>query len=73
MITTLVGSEGIHWVTPYHGQAKPIERAWLDFCGRIAKHPAFAGAYTGNSPVAKPENYGSRAVKWADFERVVNS
>lgn len=72
LITTLTGAEGVHWVTPYHGQAKPIERAWLDFCGRIAKHPAFAGAYTGNSTSTKPENYGSRAVAWDEFERVVN-
>lgn len=71
IITTLVGADGVHWVTPYHGQAKPIERAWRDFCDRIAKHPAFAGAYTGNNPTNKPENYGSRAVDWATFERVV--
>lgn len=62
----------IHWATPYHGQAKPIERAWRDLCDRIAKHPAFAGAYTGNKPDAKPENYGSKAVPLADFIRVVN-
>lgn len=61
----------VHWVTPYHGQAKPIERCWRDFCDRIAKHPAFAGAYTGNNPMAKPENYGSRAVEWDLFARVV--
>ena len=62
----------IHWATPYHGQAKPIERAWRDFCDRIAKHPQFAGAYTGNSPTAKPENYGSKAVAWDVFVRVMN-
>lgn len=62
----------VHWVTPYHGQAKPIERAWRDFCDAIAKHPAFAGAYTGNNPANKPDNYGSRAVAWEEFERVVN-
>jgi len=62
----------VHWTTPYHGQAKPIERAWRDLCDRIAKHPAFAGAYTGNKPDAKPENYGSKAVPWAEFCRVVN-
>lgn len=71
LITALVGAENIHWVTPYHGQAKPIERAWRDFCDRIAKHPAFAGAYTGNKPTNKPENYGSRVVEWDVFERVV--
>jgi len=52
----------VHWTTPYHGQAKPIERAFLDLCEEIAKHPVCAGAYTGNRPDAKPENYGSTAV-----------
>lgn len=73
LITTLVGAANVHWVTPYHGQAKPIERMWRDFCDRIAKHPAFAGAYVGNSVANKPENYGSRVVEWAEFERVVTS
>jgi hypothetical protein len=71
LITSLVGADNVHWVTPYRGQAKPIERMWRDFCDRIAKHPAFAGAYVGNSPATKPENYGSRVIEWADFERVV--
>lgn len=71
IMTRLVGADGVHWVTPYHGQAKPIERAWRDFCDSIAKHPAFAGAYVGNNPTAKPENYGSRAVEWRDFTRVL--
>lgn len=61
----------IHWTTPYHGQAKPIERAWRDFADRIAKHPEFAGAYTGNTVDAKPENYGSKAIAWDVFTRVV--
>lgn len=71
IITSLVGADNVHWVTPYHGQAKPIERAWRDFCDRIAKHPAFAGAYLGNNPMAKPENYGSRAIDWNVFVAVV--
>lgn len=61
----------VHWTTPYHGQAKPIERAFGDFCNHISKHPAFAGAYTGNKPTAKPENYASRAVPLAEFLAVV--
>ncbi|PWE29991.1 hypothetical protein DDZ14_16250 [Maritimibacter sp. 55A14] len=61
----------VHWTTPYHGQAKPIERAFRDLCETIAKHPACAGAYTGNSPMAKPENYGSRAIPFAEFEALV--
>jgi putative transposase len=60
----------IHWATPYRGQSKPIERGFRDFCDAIAKHPAFEGAYTGNSPLAKPENYGSRAVDLAVFMQV---
>ena len=52
----------VHWTTPYAGQSKPIERAFKDFAGDVAKHPRFAGAYTGNDPLAKPENYGSAAV-----------
>lgn len=70
-LLTSLGCE-IHWATPYHGQAKPIERAWRDMCDRIAKHPAFAGAYTGNKPDAKPENYGSKAVPLDEFVRVLN-
>jgi transposase InsO family protein len=61
----------VNWVTPYHGQAKPIERAWRDFCEEIAKHPFCAGAYTGNAPGAKPENYGSKALKIEAFETFV--
>lgn len=61
----------VHWTTPYHGQAKPIERAWRDFAREYAKHPAFAGAYVGNKPDAKPENYGSKAIPFDDFEKIV--
>lgn len=56
-----------HWALPYHGQSKPIERAWLDLTDRIARHPFVAGAYTGRSPAHKPENYGSRAIPWDEF------
>lgn len=61
----------VHWTTPYHGQSKPIERAWRTMCEEISKHPAFAGAYTGNTPNAKPENYGSAAVPIETFRKVV--
>jgi putative transposase len=57
----------VHWTKPYSGQSKPIERAFRDFAGGTAKHPRFAGAYTGNNPTAKPENYGSAAVPLDDF------
>lgn len=61
----------VHWATPYAGQSKPIERAFRDMAGDVAKHPSFAGAYTGNSPMAKPENYRSKAVPFADFLAVL--
>jgi hypothetical protein len=61
----------VSWATPYHGQAKPIERAFRDLCEDIGKHPKFAGAYTGNKPDAKPENYGSKAVPIDAFRLVV--
>lgn len=67
--TGLLTSLGIqiHWALPYRGQSKPIERAFRDLCDSVAKHPAMEGAYCGNNPMAKPENYGSRAIEWADF------
>ena len=57
----------VHWATPYSGQSKPIERAFRDLCDDVAKDPRFAGAYTGNRPDAKPENYGSTAIPLERF------
>ncbi|MCU9850380.1 Mu transposase C-terminal domain-containing protein [Defluviimonas sp. WL0024] len=61
----------IHWATPYSGQSKPIERAFRDMCDAISKDPRFDGAWTGNRPDAKPEDYGSRAIELEDFLAVV--
>ncbi|WP_338665019.1 transposase domain-containing protein [Pararoseomonas sp. SCSIO 73927] len=61
----------VHWTKPYSGQSKPIERAFRDFAQDLAKHPAFEGAYTGNSPTNKPSNYGSRVVPLDVFRQVV--
>lgn len=68
-----LGVEEVRWTKPYSGRSKPIERMWKDFCERIAKHPACAGAYTGNSPMAKPENYGNAAIPISDFRALVAS
>ncbi|AWY02216.1 DDE endonuclease [Marinomonas primoryensis] len=59
----------LHWSSVIlgkgHGQAKPIERAFgvggLE--EYIDKHPSLAGAYTGPNPMAKPDNYGSKAIE----------
>ena len=63
----------IHWTSVHngrgHGQAKPIERSFgVGGIGEVVdKHPAFAGAYTGKNPTAKPENYGKKAVPIEKF------
>ena len=63
----------IHWAQVYHGQSKPIERAFRDLAQRTAKHPDFHGAYTGNAPQNKPSNYGERAVPHDVFLRRVDA
>jgi len=66
----LLGVE-VHWATPYAGQSKPVERAFRDMCDAIAKDPRFDGAWTGNKPEAKPEDYASRAIPREEFLSVV--
>jgi len=61
----------IHWTEPYSGQSKPIERMFRDFAQSIAKDIRFAGAWTGNTIDAKPENYASKAVPIDVFEAVL--
>jgi putative transposase len=60
----------VRWATPYHGQAKPIERFWRNVAGRIAKDIRFDGAYCGPNPMAKPDDYASRAVPLDVFLKV---
>lgn len=71
-IMTQLGIE-VHWATPFSGQSKPIERAFRDFAQDTAKHPKFAGAYTGHKPDAKPENYASQAVPLDLFLAVIGA
>lgn len=67
----------VHWTSLVagkgHGQAKPVERAFgVGGIGEyIDKTPAFAGAYTGANPTAKPDNYGSKAVPLETFIQVL--
>lgn len=69
----------VHWTSVFngrgHGQAKPVERAFgIGGVGEVIdKHPAFAGAYTGRNPTAKPENYGEAAVPLARFMEVLTN
>jgi putative transposase len=65
LLTTL-GVE-LQFTKPFSGQSKPIERAFRDLTDDIARHPICAGAYTGNKPEAKPDNYGSNAIPLETF------
>lgn len=52
----------IHFTQVYHGQSKPIERAFRDLASSISKDARFDGAYLGNNPLNKPANYGTKTV-----------
>lgn len=47
------------WATPGHGQSKPIESFWRTIC-ETERRAEFAGAYCGNDPLAKPEEFDQR-------------
>jgi putative transposase len=65
---TLLGIES-QWVTPGHGAAKPIEPFWRNVTAMV-KTNDFEGAYCGNKPDAKPENFSEKnAVPLAVFLR----
>lgn len=70
-VITALGCK-IHWATPYHGQSKPIERAWRDLAHTISRDVRFEGAFTGNSIANKPENHGTHAVDYELFLKVVS-
>lgn len=59
-ILTMLGVE-VTWATPGHGQAKPIE-SWWRTLGHMDKRSEFRGAYCGNKPDAKPEEFDPRTV-----------
>ena len=66
----MLGAEP-RFTRPYHGQAKPVERAFREAATDWARDLRFAGAYTGNNPTAKPANYGSAAVAIETFRQVI--
>lgn len=64
----------VHWATPRHGQAKPIERAFgIGGVGEyIDKAPEFSGAWTGGNTLDKPEYDGAtRAIDLAELQTVI--
>ena len=68
----------IHWTSVHKGkgwgQAKPVERTFgVGGLGEyVDKRWEFRGAYTGPNVTAKPENYGSAAVDWNVFIKVLD-
>lgn len=58
------------WAEPYHGQSKPVESFFRTIVNYVSKHSDFTGAYCGNKPDAKPENFDpKKAVPIEDVER----
>jgi putative transposase len=57
-ILTTLGVQPI-WATPGHGQAKPIESFWRTL-SEMDKRSEFRGAYVGNCPEARPEEWDSK-------------
>ncbi len=70
-ILPLLGVQ-VHWALPYHGQSKPIERAFGEFANNYASHPLLAGSAVGNSPMNKPSNYGETAIPLDLFLAIAN-
>lgn len=58
----------VSWATPAHGQAKPIERLFGTLSDMCETRPEFRGAYCGNNPAARPEEWN--ASKAAPIELV---
>ena len=55
-VITLVGTKVI-WAPPGRGQSKAIESFWGQFREHVDMRPEFQGAYCGNGPHAKPEDF----------------
>ncbi len=62
----------VKWAKPGRGRDKPIERFWGHIADYVDQSPEFAGAYTGNSPVTRPDECDkARAVRIEDYARAV--
>jgi len=48
---------GVGWTNLAHGQSKPIERFFGTYSNRVETMPEFRGAYCGNSPEKRPEEW----------------
>lgn len=63
----------VTWATVAHGQTKPVERMFGTLAQMVETQPDFRGAYCGNSPEARPEEWdASRAVPVERLEQVLD-
>lgn len=61
------------WATVAHGQAKPVERLFGTLSQMVETQPKFRGAYCGNSPEARPEEWdAAKAVDVEHLEKVLD-
>lgn len=66
----ILGIEAV-FVTPEHGQAKPVERMFRNWAHNICRSAIFSGAYTGHNVLNKPENRSANPMPFAEFERII--
>ena len=68
----ILGIEAV-FVTPEHGQAKPVERMFRNWAHNICRSAIFTGAYTGHNVLNKPENRSSKPMPFAQFEQIIRA
>lgn len=59
----------VSWATPAHGQTKPIERLFGTLARMCETRPEFKGAYCGNTPEARPEEWDAGKAASIDLVR----
>ncbi len=67
-----LGIEAV-FVTPEHGQAKPVERMFRNWAHNICRSALFNGAYTGHNTLQRPDNRGEKPMPIAQFERLIRT
>lgn len=63
----------VHWTIPYRGSSKPIERMWRELEDRLRARPELNGAWAGNAPGVKPNEYKPEPVELDTFLDVVDA
>lgn len=63
----------VEWTTTAHGQAKPVERLFGTLAQMVETRPELRGAYCGNSPEARPEEWdAAKAVPVEVLEKLLD-